>query len=82
MGEYRIAERQPCPACGGTGKDPRVDSGQCGLCAGDGTRWVITDRRIEPSEFYGSRTLWDGSVEERRIKPGDTPLWREVRDDG
>ena len=61
MGEYRIAEALPCewtarvhPPC--LDERPLLDT--CRGCAGDGTRWVITDRRIEPAGDRRDVSMW------------------------
>lgn len=78
----RLAFDVLCLDCNGTGDrytDPDGGKWICSTCLGHGTRTVVTDVEVEPSDAYGCRRLYNGSIEERRLRPGDSPLWREVQ---
>ena len=50
---YAIAEQRPCECGGGcVCGEPGCDRypPRCEKCDGDGTRWVVTDTRVEPRE--------------------------------
>ena len=64
--EHAIAERVPCAQGHHECRDRAY---RCAGCDGDGTRWVITDKRLE-------QRFTVGGIEETVVLDGG--WWREV----
>ena len=67
--EHAIAERVPCKNDLYAERGACIAIPECCNCLGDGTRWVITDKRIE-------QRFTVGGIEETVVLDGG--WWREV----
>ena len=85
---YAIAEQRPCRDRfwnDGTERLPEGwcwsgDLDRCRGCNGDGTRWVVTDTRVEPVQHYCERgDDEDAYSEDVRCDPDRADYWLRVR---
>ena len=71
--EHAIAERVPCALGHNECRDRAY---RCEGCDGDGTRWVITDKRIEPVEHQCENDYYPATDEP--CTPAVADYWKPV----
>lgn len=92
---YAIAEQRPCPfddfdehACAAnrglpceTDDEPDNEPDNlAGTCRGDGTRWVVTDVKVEPVQHYCERgDDEDAYSDDVPCDPDRADYWLRVR---